>query len=237
MSLHIYDTAEDVATEFAKYLEQFIRQKNTSVYIALSGGSTPKLLFKHLAEQYHDKINWKNVHLFWGDERCVPSDHADSNYKMTFDNLLSHIIIPWQNVHRIIGENDPHEEAMRYSEEIKSIVPMVNGVPVFDIVMLGMGDDGHTLSIFPHEMHLFNSQEICVVATHPTSGQKRVSLSGNIANHAANIAFMVTGENKAERMREIIHKEGQWQKYPASHIKPANGRLMWYADKSAAKLL
>ncbi|HVD97940.1 MAG TPA: 6-phosphogluconolactonase [Cytophagaceae bacterium] len=238
MELKVYKDGNEVASAFADYLVESIKKKNDKFFIALSGGSTPKLLFALLAEEaYKNKIDWSKVHLFWGDERCVPPDHADSNYKMTYEQLISKINIPAGNIHRVLGENDPQEEAKRYSKEIDTLLPKENHLPVFDLVMLGMGDDGHTLSVFPHEIGLLKSDKICEVATHPTSGQKRVTLTGKIANNATVAAFLVTGSNKAEKVLEIFKKENNWNSYPAAHIHPSHGKLYWFMDKDAAALL
>jgi len=235
MEVKIYNNPIEVAEKFAVFLSGLIAEKGKA-FIALSGGSTPKLLFSYLSTNYK-KIDWNNVHLFWGDERCVPPDHKDSNYKMTVETLLQHIHIPSSNIHRVLGENDPATEAKRYSEEIDKLVPKINGLPRFDLVMLGMGDDGHTLSIFPHEQGLFDAEEICVVATHPESGQKRVSITGKVANNAEHIAFLVTGSSKSQKVLEIHKKEGDYKKYPASFIAANQGNLCWYMDKEAAKLI
>src|SRR5690606_20512735 len=123
---------------------------------------------------------WTRVHLYWGDERCVPPNDNESNYKMTVDHLLSKIDVPEENVHRIYGENIPKEEAIRYSEVLKSRLPQFEGVPQFDLIILGMGDDGHTASIFPYNIHLWDSGNVCEVAVHPDSGQKRITITGKI---------------------------------------------------------
>ncbi|MCU0428461.1 MAG: 6-phosphogluconolactonase [Cytophagaceae bacterium] len=235
MEVKVYNNPIEVAEKFAEFLSALIAEKEHT-YIALSGGSTPKLLFSYLSTNYK-KIDWKKVHLYWGDERCVPPDHKDSNYKMTFETLLQHIEIPSHNVHRVLGEKDPTTEAKRYAEEIESTVPMKNGLPQFDLVMLGMGDDGHTLSIFPHEQSLFNAAQTCVVATHPESGQKRVSITGKVANNALHIVFLVTGSSKAAKVEQIHKKKDAYLEYPAAHIEPSDGNLYWYMDKDATKLL
>lgn len=238
MEIKVFKDGKQVAVAFAEYLVNLIRSKKGKIFIALSGGSTPKVLFGLLAEEaYKNKIDWSKVHLFWGDERCVAPDHADSNYKMTYEQLLSKINIPKENVHRVLGENNPEEEAVRYSKEISSLLPKDNDLPVFDLVMLGMGDDGHTLSIFPHQMQLLESDKICEIATHPQSGQKRVTLTGTIANNAKVLTFLVTGKNKAEKILEITKQQKDWNKYPASYINPSNGELYWYLDEDAAELI
>lgn len=233
MQLKIYDTKQQVAERFATYLADFIVPRK-KVHIALSGGSTPKIVFDELAAHYTDKIDWQNVHFYWGDERCVPPEDADSNYKMTVEHLLSKIDVPEENIHRIKGENSPQYEAERYSYLLDKELPKSNEIPKFDLVILGMGDDGHTASIFPHEIKLWYSENNCEVATHPDSGQKRVSLTGNIINNAEAVVFLVTGESKVEKVKEIINKEGDYKNYPASLVVPRSGNLFWFLDSAAA---
>ena len=141
--------------------------------------------------------------------------------------------MPEANVHRVLGENDPVQEAQRYGKEIEDGLPSANGLPQFDLIILGMGADGHTASIFPHEMELLDSKEVCAVATHPESGQKRVSLTGQVINNARVVTFLVTGASKAEKVVEIFNQSGDWKSYPASYIKPDSGELTWYLDKAA----
>ena len=226
---HTFKDNQAVATAFAKYLAEQIEQ-STTFHIALSGGSTPKVLFKLLAEQYANKVDWKKVHLFWGDERCVSPTDADSNYGMTKEKLLDHITIPFVNVHRVLGSRKPAEEAIRYGKEIQWCLPEEGGLPVFDLVMLGMGSDGHTASIFPHQMELLTTNDICGIATHPEFGQKRVTLTGKVINHAKQIHFLVTGRSKKEKVREIFNQTGNYKAYPAAHVEKA----VWWMDEAAS---
>jgi 6-phosphogluconolactonase len=182
-------------------------------------------------------IDWSQVHFYWGDERCVPPTDAESNYGMTAELLLSKIEIPGENIHRIQGENDPEQEARRYGELLVKELQTYNGVPQFDLVILGMGDDGHTASIFPYQMHLWESAKNCEVAKHPGSGQKRITITGSVINTASVVAFLVTGAGKAPKVREIIQKEGDYKAYPASLVEPESGELYWFLDKDAAKEL
>lgn len=229
----IYKDKAAVAEAFAAYLQALINVDHT-VYISLSGGSTPKVLFDHLALHYKDLIRWENVQFYWGDERCVPPGGEESNYKMTRDHLLSKIDIPKENIHRIKGESDPEAEAKRYSQEMYNEIITMDQVPIFDLVILGMGDDGHTASIFPHEIELWDAAETAVVATHPDSGQKRVSITGKIINAAREVVFLVTGESKQEKVKEIIGKFDESSQYPASLVSPISGKLTWYLDEAAA---
>lgn len=233
MTLKTFKTKRNVALNFSRYLAIVIAARE-KVHIALSGGSTPKVVFDELAGNFQEDIDWGGVHLYWGDERCVPPDHDDSNYKMTVEHLLSKIDIPEENIHRIYGENDPEEEARRYADLIEAQLPMEHSIPRFDLVILGMGDDGHTASIFPHEIDLWYSKRYCEVANHPDSGQQRITITGQIINNATLVAFLVTGKSKAEKVKEILGEENGAETYPASLVKPTDGKLIWFLDEEAA---
>lgn len=233
MEIRIFESKEAVAENFCTFLHNLIK-KNGAVHIALSGGSTPKIVFNELASEYRDLIPWADVHLYWGDERCVPPTDAESNYRMTKEHLLDAIEIPEANVHRIKGEEEPEEEARRYASVLRQNVPLHGDLPQFDLVILGMGDDGHTASVFPHQIELWDSPNLCEVAVHPDSGQKRITLTGGVINQAGHVAFLVTGSNKSERLRQILDKEGNYHQYPASLVAPDSGELLWFLDKAAA---
>ena len=237
MALEIYATKLQLANAFSDWLSAFIKEAENDVHIALSGGSTPKLIFEVLAASYREEIPWSRVHFYWGDERCVPPTDMDSNFGMTAELLLSKINIPSENVHRIKGEQPPEEEAIRYSELLSSNLKINNNFPSFDLVLLGMGDDGHTASIFPHQISLWDAESHCVVATHPESGQKRVSITGKVINKAQTVAFLITGANKAAKLAEIHNKTGDFNTYPAALVAPESGELIWFLDKEAAAQL
>jgi 6-phosphogluconolactonase len=228
--------AENVALEFQIAVQQS-SSLNRHFFMALSGGSTPKLFFQKLASfPYRNSISWQHVHFFWGDERCVPPDHPDSNYGMTKQNLLDHISIPAENVHRILGEVDPTVGAKRYSNEIEVALPMWHsGFPQFDWILLGMGSDGHIASIFPG-LNVLDGNDICTVATHPETGQKRITLTLPVINHAKRVSFLVTGENKAKLVAKILGEAGDIQSLPASFVQPVNGILEWYLDKDSGRV-
>ncbi|MEO1517521.1 MAG: 6-phosphogluconolactonase [Bacteroidota bacterium] len=227
--MHIYQDNQAVAAAFAAYLEEQIRGAKY-FHMALSGGSTPKALFAHLAAAYADRIDWQKLHLYWGDERCVPPDDEQSNYRMTHEQLLQHVDIPTENIHRVRGEEEPAVEVQRYGHLIESRLPIVNGRPSFDLVILGMGADGHTASIFPHEMELLTAADHCAVATHPDSGQRRISLTGEVIRAARQIHFLVTGTSKSPVVKEIFHQTGAYESYPAYHIQKGE----WWMDKGAS---
>ena len=236
MNIIVSSSKESLAEEFAYMLKE-MSDTGDKIHVALSGGSTPKVIFDYIAQELGEDILWDNIKFYWGDERCVPPIDAESNYKMTVDHLLSKIDMPEENIFRVLGENDPDDEAIRYGKVLADELPIVNGIPQFDLVMLGMGDDGHTVSIFPDSISLWDSNENCVVATHPDSGQKRVTITGKIVNNAKSVAFLVTGASKAEKVHEIVMLEGDYAKYPASLVKPTSEDLTWYLDQDAAKNL
>ena len=233
MELRIKETKEQVAEDFSVFFKERCAT-GEPVHIALSGGSTPKIVFDQLASEFGKDIDWSQVYLYWGDERCVPPTDAESNYKMTVDHLLSKIEIPKTNIYRVKGESDPEEEAKRYGEVLQENIPAANGIPCFDLVILGMGDDGHTASIFPHQIALWDMPENCRVATHPDSGQKRVTITGKVINNAKTVAFLVTGASKAEKVAAIINKAEGYKQYPASLVAPKSDELIWFLDQDAA---
>ncbi len=240
--IFIQNNKEAMARAIADGIVQLSIQaiiNNRNVYLALSGGSTPRILFEMLAkEPYSGAIDWDYFHLFWGDERCVPADHADSNYGMTAASLLDHINIPSRNVHRLIGEADPESEATRYAREMKALIPLnENGLPRFDWVFLGMGSDGHTASLFPDTEELNNDEDLCIVARHPQSGQKRISFTLPLINAASRISFLVTGGAKHQIADTILRQREGYQQYPAAMVAPTEGQLEWYLDKDAANML
>lgn len=233
MKKRIFDNKELTAAAMAEEIYRKTQENPKDIYIALSGGSTPALLFSILAKDYGKRINWKLVHIFWVDERSVPPEDDQSNYKMTSRTLLDFIKIPKGNIFRIHGEVDTYGEAKRYSEIIRQTVPQVNGIPVFDMILLGIGDDGHTASIFPDQMELLQSRNICEKAIHPQSGQKRVTLTGNVINKGKSVYFLVCGNSKRDIMKKIVQKSPQ---YPASFIQN-DGELFFYLDRDAAEFL
>jgi len=236
MDLKIYKDKQEVAEQFSSYFVDKMKDKN-AFHVALSGGSTPKIVFDVLAKNFVDKVDWSKVHFYWGDERCVPPSDDESNYKMTVEHLFSKIEVPEENINRIMGEKDPNGEALRYANLLEIDLDRVADVPQFDLVILGMGDDGHTASIFPHEIDLWDAEDHCVVATHPDSGQKRVSINGKVINTAKEVAFLVTGASKAEKVMAVVEKTEGSEAYPASLVNPASGNLVWFLDEEAAARL
>lgn len=237
-NLYIFKSPEELADQFADQLMSLIKNRSgESFHLAISGGKTPDLLFSILAEKYADSILWQKVHFWWVDERMVAPDHPESNFRIAQKLLFSQISIPEENIHRIKGENIPEEEANSYSKQIQDKLTFQNSWPIFDLILLGMGDDGHTASIFPNQIELLESDQICAVASHPVSGQKRVTLTGRVINHARQVVFQVTGKTKADRISEIMHQTKEAGKLPASYISPISCNPDWYLDEEAARLI
>jgi 6-phosphogluconolactonase len=238
--INIYGSAEETVKAFSIVIKDLVEKipgSKDDFSIALSGGKTAPLLFDYLAENNKENINWRKISLYWVDERCVPPNHPDSNYGIAYQHLIKHIKIPKENVHRIRGENDPSKEADRYSQEIKENLKEQNKIPHFDLIILGMGEDGHTASIFPDQMEIMHSNKICEVTLHPQSKQKRVTLTGRVINNASHISFLVTGKSKAAIASQVLNNNINSEKYPAAQIKPNNGILEWYLDNEASMLL
>lgn len=231
--IHIFKTPEDLAESFALQLISWINATSGDTFhLALSGGKTPSLLFSILAAKYSQEVFWKKIYFWWGDERMVTQGDPESNFGVVDKLLFSRIVLSQSQIHRIKGESIPIEEVKRYGLEISKEVPMVNNWPEFDLIMLGLGDDGHTASIFPNQMQLMESEEITSIAFHPVTGQQRITLTGKVLNNAKRVAFLISGVSKAKIFNEIIHSSEDSSVYPASHIHP-DGELHWFGDKDS----
>jgi 6-phosphogluconolactonase len=207
--------------------------------LALSGGSTPRPLYELLASRpFATQIDWPRVHVFWGDERCVPPDQPGSNYRMAREALLDHVPLPPANVHRIRGEDEAAQAAAAYEELLgtffgsREISPKVS----FDLVLLGMGADGHTASLFPGSAAVRETHRWVVASPGPQPGSWRVSLTPVLLNAAENVTFLVSGADKAERLKDVL-EDGQPDLLPAQSIRPTHGALHWMIDAAAAARL
>ncbi|MDD3322239.1 MAG: 6-phosphogluconolactonase [Paludibacter sp.] len=236
-NLHVFDSPYDTAHAVAEIILEKAKEKHKlslPLNIAVSGGNTPKILFTILTTDFSESIPWNIIRLFWVDERCVPPTHPDSNFGMTYESLLKHLPIHDTNIFRMDGEINPEKEAIRYQKVLEKELPTNNGFPQFDLILLGMGDDGHTASIFPNDLSLLKSPELVSVGIHPTTGQKRITLTGQTINQAKEIIFLITGNSKADVLRQIIHHEPTFEKYPAAFIHTNSGNVEFYIDKAAA---
>ncbi len=195
--------------------------------VALSGGSTPKPLYEQLVTQ---PIEWEHIQVFWGDERCVPPDHPESNYGLAQRALLSHVDIPAQNVHRLQGETDPVQAAQQYEGEMRAIF---GGLPRFDLILLGMGSDGHTASLFPGTAAL-HEQRRWVMAQYVEKLQTmRLTLTPLVINHAANVIFLIAGSDKRAALQSVWHGAHDPDHFPAQIVAPIAGRVIWLVDQAA----
>ena len=227
------ETANRLAMDIIRFAEHMFAYRE-NLYIALSGGSTPQTMFSIIANEYPKATDWSRIHFFWVDERCVPFESPESNFGIADSLLFSKIEIPRQNIHPIHGGDDPLNEIVRYTGDILSHVPCSGKYPVFDVIILGMGNDGHTASIFPGQLDLFESPALCSISQHPESGQKRITLTGKVINNALNLIFLITGDTKADKIKAIFEDTPESFDYPAKKIHPVNGNLSWYLDKKAA---
>jgi len=216
-------------------------RKRKCFSLALSGGSTPKPLYVRLAEDssLSRKLDWGQIHFFWGDERPVPPDHPESNYRMAFEALLSKVEVPPANVHRVRAEEAEAEKvAEDYEKELIRFFRLSAGeLPRFDCVLLGMGADGHTASLFPQTAALHEKERLVVSNWVDKLQSYRITLTIPVLNQADQVIFLVSGEQKAEALREVLQGKYEPMRYPAQFIKPVRGRLLWLVDRPAAKLL
>ncbi len=208
--------------------------------VALAGGSTPKNLYKLLAsEKFRALIDWSKIYFFFGDERNVAPDDEQSNYRMANENLFEPLKIKDANIFRWQTElKDAEAVAADYEQTIKSFFNLgENEFPRFDLILLGMGDDGHTASLFPFTDALAERRKIAVANKVEKLNATRLTLTFPAINNAANVAFLVAGENKAEVLRAVLQGENEPENYPSQNVKPTNGTLFWLIDKAAARAL
>ena len=205
--------------------------------VALNGGSTPTRLFEMLATSFRERIDWSKVHIFWGDERCVPPDDPGSSYGQARDVLLSHVPIPETNIHRVKGELGPAEASIDYALILKEFASSPLDWPRFDLVYLGMGEDGHTASLFPGSPLDVSEPTLPVTAHYQDRPANRVSLTPVVFNSAQMVAFMAAGEKKAQTLAEVLSGRYNPELYPAQRIDPKEGQLIWLVDEAAANRL
>jgi len=245
MQLHISKNTDELSIQVADWMVDHINktlQKQGRFTLVLSGGSTPKKLNELLTtEAYKNKIDWSKVHIFWGDERFVPFNDERNNAKMAFDTLLNQVPVAKDNIHVMQTENiTPEDSAKAYEEVLKNYFPQTgNRKPeignTFDLVILGMGDDGHTLSLFPGKTEVIHETEkLCTSLWLESQDMYRVTLTHPIVNQSAAVAFLVTGSNKVKALHEVLKGEFNPDVYPSQIIKPIHGELHWFLDEAAA---
>jgi 6-phosphogluconolactonase len=237
MGVQVFDNPEAVAQAAA---DRFVQASTEAIAargrfdVALSGGTTPKRVYQLLASKdYRNKVDWGRVHIFFGDERCVPMDHPDSNYRMVREALLSQVPIPNENIFPIQGDGDPKLNAQKYEQQLRKLFKDSDW-PRFDLVFLGLGEDAHTASLFPGTSALHEDKAWVVANWVEKLNTWRITLTVPAINHAARILFLVTGSSKAKPLSAVINGSGN---SPAQLINPSNGSLEWLIDKAAAELL
>ncbi len=212
---------------------------NGRFMVALSGGSTPRGLYKLLATDpaWRDQLPWAQMHFFWGDERHVAPDHADSNFRMANEALLSVAPVPAANIHRIYGEAASAEEAAsEYEDELREVFGLPDGeVPRFDLILLGLGPEGHTASLFPGTRALAENHRLVVCNWVGKLFADRITLTAPVLNNAASVIFIVSGADKATALKAILEGPYEPDQLPAQLINPTNGRLVWLLDRAAAQ--
>jgi 6-phosphogluconolactonase len=225
--------SHQAARLFIKISKNSFLQKEKFV-VALSGGSTPEKLYRLIGSPpYRDKMDWDRVHLFWVDERCVPKEHEASNFKLVFDALLSSVPIPKKNIHPMRTEEGPEQGAREYEEDLRAFFGR-SSPPMFDLILLGVGEDGHTASLFPGSDSLRERSRLVVPVFLGEPRKDRITLTLPVLNQARHILFLVAGHSKAEMVRAILGKEAHRAHFPAGLVHPANGQVIWLIDEEAA---
>jgi 6-phosphogluconolactonase len=239
MELHICKDADELSNAVCNWMSDYISatlEKQSIFTIALSGGSTPKKLHKILASSPHkEKINWEKMHFFWGDERAVPFEDERNNARMAYDTLLNSVPVPASQIHVMRTDISPEDAAIQYEQLLHQYFDQKQHS--FDLVLLGMGDDGHTLSLFPGTDIIYEQNAWVKAFLLSSQNMYRISLTAPIVNRSACIAFLATGSNKAGTLKQVLEGEFQPDIYPSQLIMPENGQLHWFVDEAAATQL
>jgi 6-phosphogluconolactonase len=237
---NLHEWAQDAAAFIVSIGERAIRS-NGRFIMALSGGSTPKTLYQVLAaSEWKARLDWSRVFFLFGDERCTPPDHPESNFKMAHTSLFQPLNVQADHICRMKGEDEnPTAAAQEYEATIRRLTNSPSPkVPLIDLVLLGLGDDGHTASLFPGTEALQEHNRIVTVGHAPTGVRSRLTLTLGVLNHAAVVLFFVTGPGKADMVRRVLNPESEADRsLPAARVSPESGRLVWMLDHSAAQQL
>ncbi len=221
-----FESVESLSKVVAEKIKK-LSESAKHIYIALSGGKTPNAIFDFLALNYSEKINWNNLRFFWVDERLVPHNNEESNYGQALKHLFKKTLKDKKILFPVNILNDAEESAIEYERIISENVPPEMDIPSFDLVLLGMGTDGHTASIFQDSIRLLNSDRLVEVSKHPVSGQQRITFTGKLINNSQEIIFIITGNEKKESLEMILKKKPKAEQLPAFHIKAKNS-LSWF---------
>lgn len=228
----LVELSRQTAEQFSQLAHECV-EASGRITVAFSGGSTPKHLYSLLASaDYQNRIPWNNVELFWGDERCVPPDHPESNFRMAQEALLSRIQISAENIHRMRGEGQPQSAAAEYEKELQRFFGLNSGgLPRFDLILLGIGEDGHTASLFPDSDALNDTEHLVLAPFVEKLNSYRLTLSLPVLINAANVWFLVAGPSKADAVQQAFSSSSD---LPAAKVQPVNGKLTWFITRDAA---
>ncbi len=220
------------AAELFVTLSQEAIRRHGHFSVALAGGSTPRAAYQYLATiEFAQQVNWERVHVFWSDERCVPPDSEESNFRMAYEALLKFVAIPPENIHRVHGEAKPPQAAQSYEDLLKEF--FAPKPTRFDLILLGMGDDGHTASIFPGTSAVHEDHQRVLAYYVEKLQSWRITFTPALINAAANVVFLVSGEKKAYRLRQVLVGRYQPEELPAQIVRPNAGKLTWLVDEAA----
>jgi 6-phosphogluconolactonase len=238
--IEVFPTPDALADAVARHVVDCARAAISATgrfTVALSGGSTPKAAYSRLASADWGLANdqWRRVHVVWGDERCVPPDDPRSNYRMAKEALLDRVPIPPDQIHRIRGEDDPPQAAAEYERQLRLLLTChpERSARHLDLVLLGLGEDGHTASLFPGQPAVHETERWVLAVPAPTGHMWRVTLTPAILNSARNVTFIVAGAGKAARLQQVIERPFAADQLPAQAIRPIQGRLTWMVDQAA----
>ncbi len=243
MDLRIFPSPQELGKAAATYVAKLSAQAVTArgrFTVALSGGSLPRLLSPPLvAGPLRAQIDWPAWQIFWADERCVPLTHPDSNYRLARRELFDQIDLPAVQIHTIDGTLDPEAAARAYQTSLSQLFqPQPGHLPQFDLILLGMGEDGHTASLFPHHPLLKETGRwVAPIFDSPKPPPERITLTLPVINNARHVAFLTAGESKAEILPRVLETEAPPGELPAQMVRPATGHLVWFVDEAAAAKL
>lgn len=238
MQVVIYPDTNTLSHEAAQYIVRLANEAIVShgrFSIALSGGSTPRVLYGLLGDEpYRSQIDWSQVEFFWSDERCVPPDSSDSNYQLAQEVLLSKVPIPASQIHRMPADKSDRDAAsLEYTQEMQRVFG-TDGIPSFDLLQLGMGPEGHTASLFPHQPSLHEQQRLVMPVNVPKPPPPRLTFTPPLLNAAKHVLFLVTGVDKADAVQAVLEGGYQPEEYPAQIVRPPHGDVTWMLDTAAA---
>ncbi len=238
MQVVIYPDTNTLSHEAAQYIVRLANEAIVShgrFSIALSGGSTPRVLYGLLGDEpYRNQINWSQVEIFWSDERCVPPDSSDSNYQLAQEVLFSKLSISASQIHRMPADKPDRDAAsLEYTQEMQRAFG-TDGIPSFDLLQLGMGPEGHTASLFPHQPSLHEQQRLVMPVNVPKPPPPRLTFTPPLLNAAKHVLFLVTGSDKADAVQAVLEGGYQPEEYPAQIVRPPHGDVTWMLDTAAA---